>query len=554
MNKIYKVIWNQSLHCWTVVSELGKSYLPVKALAVSSLAVSLGVFAQETITCATNQNVCNIDSNSNVSNEITVAQMVVGNSKEGVLNVDGTVHITGLNNTSVVTYPLIVGNGDNGVINVNNTGSLIVDKSNGTQRVDIGHNKSGTINVSGGKFTTDNIVYVGYNSQGMLNVNDSGQASLGNTYVGVNSEGKLSISGSSSVKTSRLQIGFNQDGNVTVSGQDASLNSSEIEIERGILTVNNGGKINTSTIALGEKGTASIIIGSADSAAPENHGALLATDINFVGNDSSLVLNHTDDSNEYTIDSSLKSTDSNGRVDALNGTTTLGGDNSGYNGALNISSPAQINVATQNNLGNATIANDGILNIVTQGDWAFSNKMTGNGFLAVNTGNHTFNFQNATDTSGFKGTLFLSDTSFSLSGNNTASLASALLRAGSGSTVTVGSGPQTIGGLAFNGGTVNFGNITPGKTQSDNMVHTSSLDLRDSGAVQITTSGDVITDAVSRDVNTSLSLLEQDDENAAIQLISVSKGGKVTGSAANLLLQDQTGKLITESAQHSVMQ
>ncbi|HFO4651854.1 TPA: autotransporter outer membrane beta-barrel domain-containing protein [Escherichia coli] len=148
----------------------------------------------------------------------------------------------------------------------------------------------------------------------------------------------------------------------------------------------------------------------------------------------------------------------------------------------------------------------------------------------------------------------LSDTSFDLSGDNTAALTSSLLRAGSGSMVTVGAGTQNIDGLGFNGGTVDFGKIAPGKKQSNNMVHVSSLDLQGGGAVQVDASGDVIADTVSRDVNTSLSLLEQDDENAAIQLVSVSGNGRVVGSAGGLQLQDQSGQRITDSIQHAVIQ
>ncbi|HAW2428781.1 TPA: autotransporter outer membrane beta-barrel domain-containing protein, partial [Escherichia coli] len=148
----------------------------------------------------------------------------------------------------------------------------------------------------------------------------------------------------------------------------------------------------------------------------------------------------------------------------------------------------------------------------------------------------------------------LSDTSFDLSGDNTAALTSSLLRTGSGSMVTVGAGTQHIDGLGFNGGTVDFGKIAPGKKQSNNMVHVSSLDLQGGGAVQVDASGDVIADTVSRDVNTSLSLLEQDDENAAIQLVSVSGNGRVVGSAGGLQLQDQSGQRITDSIQHAVIQ
>ncbi|MCV5296296.1 hypothetical protein OFC42_31440, partial [Escherichia coli] len=79
------------------------------------------------------------------------------------------------------------------------------------------------------------------------------------------------------------------------------------------------------------------------------------------------------------------------------------------------------------------------------------------------------------------------------------------------------------------------------------MVHVSTLVLTGNGTVQVDTSGEVIADTVTRGLNTSLSLLEQDDQNASIQFVSVSGSGKVTGSAGGLQLQDQTGKFITDS-------
>ncbi|HCL9697172.1 TPA: autotransporter outer membrane beta-barrel domain-containing protein, partial [Escherichia coli] len=133
-------------------------------------------------------------------------------------------------------------------------------------------------------------------------------------------------------------------------------------------------------------------------------------------------------------------------------------------------------------------------------------------------------------------------------------LFTARLQVGVGSKITVGSGVQNIDGLDFNGGTVDFGKVTPGNTQSDSMVHVSTLVLTGNGTVQVDTSGEVIADTVTRGLNTSLSLLEQDDQNASIQLVSVSGSGKVTGSAGGLQLQDQTGKFITDSVQHAIIQ
>ncbi|WP_420361493.1 hypothetical protein [Escherichia coli] len=431
----------------------------------------------------------------------------------------------------------------------------------------------------GGKFTaSQSVVYVGGRGAGQGEVNVSGPNSVlyaNRLYIGVWGNGKLEVTDSGVVNTSDFSMGYNNSGETIVSGAGSQLNiTKSLNIvtttnidARGALIINNGGKVTADTITLGigeyfdepSTGVAEVLIGGENNNIIQEAGILDAGKITFRGKNASLTLNHASDNFNLASDISTQGHYVNhtyyyGSINAVHGLTTLSGNNSGYNGTLNISSPARINVTEQNNLGNATIANDGTLSITSQGNWTFSNTMTGRGVLDVNTGNNTFSFQNATNTAGFRGTLMLSDTSFDLSGYNTAALTSSLLRAGSGSMVTVGAGTQIIDRLGFYGGTVDFGKIAPGKKQSNNMVHVSSLDLQGGGAVQVDASGDVIADTVSRDVNTSLSLLEQDDENAAIQLVSVSGNGRVVGSAGGLQLQDQSGQRITDSIQHAVIQ
>lgn len=132
----------------------------------------------------------------------------------------------------------------------------------------------------------------------------------------------------------------------------------------------------------------------------------------FSGENTSLTIKH--DSNNFNLASDISSqgrfsnqTYNYGTINAANGTTILSGDNSSYNGKLNIAPFANVIVNNLKNLGNATIANNGWLDIDTQSDWNFSNTMTGDGILTVNTGNNIFSFQNATNTAGFSGSLLL---------------------------------------------------------------------------------------------------------------------------------------------------
>lgn len=600
VNKFYKVIWSNILQNWVVVSELSTSTKKKVSVSLWGGFSFFSCFASAAdITC--NDYDCNADGDITVSTslnlndrqhintiltigntsesevnvvyggELTTSLMYVGRGGEGTLNIinGGGVYISDTNSS----YSLSVGNGYKGTINVNGNGSFL--NYNPANEIHIGNSSPGYLNISdGGKFTASQaVVYVGGRGGGQGEVNVFGPNSVLDAYrldIGVLGNGKVEVTDGGVVNTSGFSIGYDSSGETIVSGAGSQLNiTNSLDIvtttninTRGTLIINNGGKVTADTIALGNAdnftGIAEVLIGGEDNNIIQEAGILDAGKITFRGENTSLTLNHASDNFNLSSDISSQGHFSNqtyyGSINAVHGLTTLSGNNSGYNGTLNISSPARINVTEQNNLGNATIANDGTLSITSQGNWTFSNTMTGLGFLDVNTGNNTFSFQNATNTAGFRGTLMLSDTSFDLSGDNTAALTSSLLRAGSGSMVTVGAGTQNIDGLGFNGGTVDFGKIAPGKKQSNNMVHVSSLDLQGGGAVQVDASGDVIADTVSRDVNTSLSLLEQDDENAAIQLVSVSGNGRVVGSAGGLQLQDQSGQRITDSIQHAVIQ
>ncbi|WP_447518663.1 autotransporter outer membrane beta-barrel domain-containing protein [Escherichia coli] len=602
MNKFYKVIWSNILQNWVVVSELSTSTKKKVSVSLWAGFSFCSCFASAAdITC--NYADCNADGDITVSTSLNLNDnwyteqtglrtvLNIGNTSESEVNVvyggelttslinvgKGTLNIINGGGVNIsdynYAYPLSVGNGYKGTINVNGNGSFL--NYNLSSEINIGNSSPGYLNISdGGKFTAlQPTVYVGGRGGGQGEVNVSGPNSVldaNRLYIGVWGNGKLEVTDSGVVNTSGFSMGYNNSGETIVSGAGSQLNiTNSLNIvtttninARGTLIINNGGKVTTDTIVLGSgnfnnpsTGVAEVLIGGEDNNIIQEAGILDAGKITFRGKNTSLTLNHASDNLNLSSDINTEVSYSHyGSINAVHGLTTLSGNNSGYTGALNISSPARINVTEQNNLGNATIANDGTLSITSQGNWTFSNTMTGLGFLDVNTGNNTFSFQNATNTAGFRGTLMLSDTSFDLSGDNTAALTSSLLRAGSGSMVTVGAGTQNIDGLGFNGGTVDFGKIAPGKKQSNNMVHVSSLDLQGGGAVQVDASGDVIADTVSRDVNTSLALLEQDDENAAIQLVSVSGNGRVVGSAGGLQLQDQSGQRITDSIQHAVIQ
>ncbi|MDW9218249.1 hypothetical protein SE951_23940 [Escherichia coli] len=188
---------------------------------------------------------------------------------------------------------------------------------------------------------------------------------------------------------------------------------------------------------------------------------------------------------------------------------------------MNILPTASIDISSQKNIGKSVIVNNGVLQITSQDDWTFNNNMTGNGYLNVHTGGHNFAFQNSTNTQEFTGTLALSDTLFDLSDDNTTALTSALVLAGVGSVITAGTGTQVINGFSFDGGAVNFGAVTQGAQQTESQIQvTDNLYINGNGAVRVSTPTDV--NGIPQVINSSLSLLEQDDSNATIKLVDAS--------------------------------
>lgn len=115
-----------------------------------------------------------------------------------------------------------------------------------------------------------------------------------------------------------------------------------------------------------------------------------------------------------------------GQISANNGTVSLSGNNTAFHGTLNVESNAKVAIGAQQNLGDATIANDGTLSITGQGNWTFSNTMTGLGLLDVNTGNisniGTLSLTHASGSLGNNlsgtGTVSLLSSDTQLSGNN----------------------------------------------------------------------------------------------------------------------------------------
>ncbi|MGX7400671.1 autotransporter outer membrane beta-barrel domain-containing protein, partial [Enterobacter sp. ESY66] len=180
------------------------------------------------------------------------------------------------------------------------------------------------------------------------------------------------------------------------------------------------------------------------------------------------------------------------------------------------------------------------------GDFTFDPALTGQGLVSVSLDSSQSDFAFTGNTgSDFAGTLKLGSSHFQLEGDNTSSLTQAALVAGNGSVVTVGTGEQQLGGLSFDGGTVQFGAVMPGDIIADNHIITSAdgtLDIGGKGTVQVTLGGGVI-----NHVPASLSkksLMEQDDATTLVQLAGAN--GTVKGTDGQLNLVDENGNVISD--------
>lgn len=189
------------------------------------------------------------------------------------------------------------------------------------------------------------------------------------------------------------------------------------------------------------------------------------------------------------------------------------------------------------------------LNIKNTANVTFKSHLAGTGEVTVDTDNNRFNFDTNNAADKFAGTLTLTNSQFELSGLNTQALSHATLNAGSGSIIHVGGNQQDIGGLAFNGGTVQFDGVTPGNPTATGTIHSGTMDLTGRGTVQVD-SGTVSNDRPQAD--TQRSILEQDDAQALIKL-AVSDA-PVVGGAGNLVLKDKDGNVISDSITADIAQ
>ncbi|WP_049615519.1 beta strand repeat-containing protein, partial [Yersinia pekkanenii] len=459
-----------------------------------------------------------------LTNTGTITLGTGGVLNSGVLSNSSILDITGgtLNLSSGGVSTVTGGLTGDGILNVN-SGDLIIGGANS--------GLSGQANIANGAFATLN-----------------GAGTLGSSAIDV--KGELNLNGANAALANVLSGDgdINTNAAVTLTGNNSFSGAHHIDAA-GVLTVGQASNLGASTATVG-----------LDTAT------------------SSLVLDGVTDSIANTLSGVAGST-----IDIINGSdTSLTADNSGFSGQYALAGNSQLTVASTANLGvdasialasaqdilalsgfNGTFANsvtgDGILQ-VTGGSNAtltntngvdsavmvdivnatlnlddialFDHALTGNGTLNIDTANNTFNFGTNTGTA-FAGTVDMKNSTFALSGSNTAALSSASFVASAGTTVAVDSSNQSIGHLTLNGATTTF--------VTGSLITTGTLAVTDNSIIQVDPA-----------LTTSGNLLDQDTGSSA-QLIS---SGTILSAAelAQLTLQDRLGISLGDGRTENIIQ
>ncbi|MCE5165576.1 autotransporter outer membrane beta-barrel domain-containing protein [Plesiomonas sp. PI-19] len=546
MNRVYKVIWSYTNRCWIAVSELGRSKTKTKTvklavIALGLLSTSAASLATETIT---------EDKVYNSSETVTTTDydVVFDNSNLVINNGDVKYKTTDPISDIELTFTngnlVVAGNNSNltvgttqGIISLDGTTSKLIVKDGASINA-FGLNilaGEGKVVADGGSLTISDNITVGQNQE--ISVTNGGKVATSGDLVLANANNIASGEGSTITAKKNVYLG-------------AKI-STAITPNEAKLVVSDNASLNAQSVIINESSfptpkPTTLVIGGEDIATTP--GYINAKEILFQNEGGKILFNHTSDN--YNLTSSISK---KGTLVFKGGTTTLSGDNSKFNGEIEVKEPAIAKVTSQNSLGTSAISLDGTLEINSSGDFTFTNKTTGTGMLNVDTSNNSFSFKDSAITNGFTGNLKLLNTRFDLTGTNTDALATAGLIAGNNSLITVGAGNQSIAQLAFAGGTLNFGHVLPGQIQANNHITVDKkLDLTGNGIVQVDNSG--VIDNTNKNIDHNLSLLEQDDTNASIKLVSLGQNATLSGDASKLQLQDMAGQSISNGVQHTVQQ
>lgn len=152
-----------------------------------------------------------------------------------------------------------------------------------------------------------------------------------------------------------------------------------------------------------------------------------------------------------------------------NADVTFTDTGSPFTGKYDVQNGSSLHVTDTTLPASASLNDNGLVDLATAGAFTLQNILTGAGVLKVDTAGEAFNFSSAAGNA-FSGTVDLNNATMDLSGVNTSALTNAILKANTGSRITVADGEQTIGGLAYAGGETVFNATAPHGKMADSHV------------------------------------------------------------------------------------
>ncbi|WP_228001108.1 autotransporter outer membrane beta-barrel domain-containing protein [Morganella morganii] len=177
----------------------------------------------------------------------------------------------------------------------------------------------------------------------------------------------------------------------------------------------------------------------------------------------------------------------------------------------------------------------------------FAHQLQGDGLVTTSTAGQAFNFNNKSAAFAgdkFTGTLRLTNGTFDIAGDNTRALQKSRLDISDKAVATVreGVGTQSFDRLAMSGGTLAFNDNITGSSKADGHISVNSLELDNAkGTVQVKADG--FDNLPTPSVNNKVPLLEQDEGDSVVQLVTAGKASDYKGSL-NLQLTDKDGNVI----------
>ncbi|WP_392552041.1 ESPR-type extended signal peptide-containing protein [Orbus wheelerorum] len=455
-----------------------------------------------------------------------------GGSSSGTLSGSGTLNITGGDlavTTANAGLSAVTSIGSSASVSLSGSGTLgsgdvtLLGALNLAVANTLGNNLSG----SGTLNNNAAIVLTGNNSgfTGQHNIGSNGSLSvasinnLGATTATVDlqdSTSVLNFNGVSGVISNQLSgtsgtVNINNSADMSLRGNNSGFTGNYALAGDSTLTVSSTNNIGTSDVAIGAGST------------------LVLSDYNSTASTASELGNKLTGSGNLTLSNTqLTLSASNSKASSLSGAITLK-DGS----ALTVSSDSQLNTAATIDIDSTTDS----LNITSSGAYTLNNGLSGQGQINVSSGDAAFNFGSGAG-SAFAGTVDLSDTVFTLSGNNTTALTDATLRLSSGSKTTVGTSEQDISNLTLNGGVIVF--------NGDGTVSTNKLATSADSIVQINKDN-----IPSNSASGAQNLLDQNHGETS-QLITAQNSDDL--DVNQITLQDTDGNELSDSTLHSVVE